>query len=328
MKVAELLASREDQWQELERLCVRLEKRRLRRTDAESVRRFATLYRAACADLALADAYQLPPATVHFLHHLVGRAHNQLYRSRTFRFRAWGEEMLQKVPQRLFNDGCLRLAFVLFWGFFLAGMFLGSGASPVPGFPQRLVGEAQIQSLESMYSNPIGAQTQATGGESGMVGFYIQHNTGIGLRCFAGGLLLGVGGLFTTVFNAVYLGTIFGHMTTVSQSENFFHFVTAHGPFELTAIVLSAAAGMRLGFSLVATGGLARTAALRLAATEAMPTMGAAMALFFLAALIEGFLSPSPAPYSVKAAVASLSCGLMLFYFVLLGYPRTDGSGL
>ena len=37
-----------------------------------------------------------------------------------------------------------------------------------------------------------------------------------------------------------------------------------------------------------------------------MPLIGAMMVLFFLAALIEGFLSPSAAPYAVKAAVAIL----------------------
>ena len=53
----------------------------------------------------------------------------------------------------------------------------------------------------------------------------------------------------------IVLGAAFGHMGTVEQRDNFFQFVTAHGPFELTAIVLSAAAGMRLGFSLVDTHG-------------------------------------------------------------------------
>ena len=41
-----------------------------------------------------------------------------------------------------------------------------------------------------------------------------------------------------------------------------------------------------------------------------------------LAALIEGFLSPSSAPYWIKAAVAVLSSGLLMAYFVVLGYPR------
>jgi hypothetical protein len=50
-----------------------------------------------------------------------------------------------------------------------------------------------------------------------------------------------------------------------------------------------------------------------------MSTAWAALVLFVLAAGIEGFLSPSSAPYAIKAAVAILSCVLLLFYFVVLG---------
>ena len=86
MKVAALLEQRQQNWFELDRLCGQS-----RRTmDAATVARFAAMYRAACADLALADAYQLPPNTVQYLHQLVGRAHNQLYRSRPFDLAAWG----------------------------------------------------------------------------------------------------------------------------------------------------------------------------------------------------------------------------------------------
>jgi hypothetical protein len=57
--------------------------------------------------------------------------------------------------------------------------------------------------------------------------------------------------------------------------------------------------------------------------------MGAAMLLFFLAALIEGFLSPSTAPYEIKALVAAVSTALMLCYVALgLRAPagEVDGS--
>jgi uncharacterized membrane protein SpoIIM required for sporulation len=156
-----------------------------------------------------------------------------------------------------------------------------------------------------------------------MAGFYIYNNTGIGLKCFAGGLLV-IPGILITTFNAAILGASFGYMARpeVHEGANFFHFVTAHGPFELTAIVLSAGAGLRLGLSWMKTDGLTRTASLLKTAREAMPIMGAAMALFLLAALIEAFLSPSAAPYVVKALVAILSSGLLMFYFVVLGYPR------
>src|SRR5690606_10934980 len=123
--------------------------------------------------------------------------------------------------------------------------------------------------------------------------FYLQHNATIGLRCFVLGILLGVGGIYETVFNALYLGTVFGFMINSPSGPTFFQFVTAHGPFELTAIVLGAAAGMKLGFSIIFTRGYTRTASLRMAFREAVPSAVTAVILFGLAGLIEAFLSPS-----------------------------------
>lgn len=318
MKVSDLLESRRENWRELESLLAKMEVWLMPRLEAAAVARFSALYRAACADLALADAYQLPPETVQYLHRLVGRAHNQLYRSRTFNLAAWSRQLLVDVPQRLFADNALRLAFCVFWGLFLLSMML---ARSLPGYAQQIAGEESLDHVVEMYSRPIG---QYGGGDGLMAGFYIFLNIGIGLKCFAFGLLFGVGGLFVTMYNATLLGAIFGYMSTVPQRDNFYEFVTAHGPFELTAIVLSAAAGMRLGFALVDTHGLTRMDSLRRSATEAMPIMGAAMVMFALAAMIEGFLSPSPLPYWLKASTAVASTAMLLFYFVALGYPRGD----
>ena len=124
MKVAELLETRRKNWQELERLCGQLQGRRKRDVMPDVIIRFADLYRGACADLALADAYQLPPNTVQYLHLLVGRAHNQLYRSRPFDLATWGNLLLHDVPQAIFKDRCVQLAFVLFWGVFILSALL------------------------------------------------------------------------------------------------------------------------------------------------------------------------------------------------------------
>ncbi len=319
MKVSDLLKSRRANWEELERLCSRIEGSVRRKLDAAMLARFSSLYRSACADLALADAYQLPPATIHYLHRLVGRAHNQLYRSRRFNISTWTRQLMVDVPRRLFSDNCLRLAFCIFWGIFLLSGFM---AYTAPGYSERVMGKMWTMQLEEMYSEPI--QGRNPSASSGMAGFYIRHNTSIGLQCFAFGLLFGVAGLFVTATNAALLGASFGHMAAAPQWENFRDFVTAHAPFELTAIVLSAAAGMKLGFSLIDTPGLTRTASLRRTSVEAMPTMGAAMVMFLLAALIEAFLSPSAAPYWVKTSVAVLSSALLVVYFVVLGYPQED----
>jgi uncharacterized membrane protein SpoIIM required for sporulation len=317
MKVSDLLETRSANWRELEQLCSAMQGRSRRKMPARAVSRFSTLYRAACADLALADAYQLPPDVVQYLHQLVGQAHNQLYRSRSFHVAAWARVMLVDVPQRLFQDNFLRLAFVIFWGAFLLSSLLASTRAE---YAERVIGREMLDKFSQDFAEPI--SNRSSNEASLMAGFYIYHNGGIGLRCFAFGLVFGIGGLYTLLFNAAMLGAVFGHMGNLPQSDNFYHFVTAHAPFELTAVVLSAAAGMRLGFSLIDTKGLSRVESLRRAGTDAVPTIWAAVIMFLLAALIEGFLSPSAAPYWVKAVVAVFSAGLLMFYFVMLGYPR------
>ncbi|WP_425396376.1 stage II sporulation protein M [Aeoliella sp.] len=323
MKAAELVESRMADWRKLEKACIMLETGGKRnRLSPHARTQFAAAYRAACADLALADAYQLPATTVRYLHQLVGRAHNQLYRSKRFAYNTWFDELFRRVPQRLFHDGYVRLAFALFWGTFLVSAFLSSKWTPVYRFSETVMTREAILGLEDMYTEAPWDRGRSSGAEGAMMGFYINHNTTIGLRCFAMGLLFGIGGLFETMSNAVFLGAAFGHMTTVPQGENFYQFVTAHGPFELTAVVLSAAAGMRLGFSLVNTKGMRRFDSLALAARQSLPTMLVAVVLFFMAAVIEGFLSPSPAPYGVKAMVAMISSLMLMIYFTVLGYSE------
>jgi uncharacterized membrane protein SpoIIM required for sporulation len=327
MKVAELLKNRRRNWQALELLCSQMESKKKRTLGAVAIARFAALYRGACADLALADAYQLPPNTVQYLHQLVGRAHNQLYRSRSFAFARWAHTLLYDVPQRIFRDRCIHLAFILFWGVFLISAYLAAFPESYPGFAEAMISQDMIQELETSFSEPIGQE--ASEFNLVMASYYIWNNAGIGLQCFASGLLI-VPGLFITMFNASFLGACFGYMARpdvyADEGRNFFHFVTAHGPFELTAIVLSAGVGLRLGTAWIITNGMTRGDSLRKQATEAMPAMGAAGLLFFFAALIEAFLSPSTAPYAIKAAVAIVSCFLLVFYFIVLGVPRRSPS--
>ncbi len=315
MKVLERLESRRRHWQDLEQLCGVMEGSWRRVPAAEEVLRFANLYRSACADLALADAYQLPPATIQYLDQLVGRAHNQLYCRESAPARGWYRELFVNVPRRLFADGCLRLTFALFWGVFLLCAFL---AWRDPDFAQRIVGKEELLSIERMHSVSYHGEGDD---RAAMAGFYIRHNATIGLRCFAFGLLAGFGGLYETVFNASVLGAIFGYMTHSPSKTNFFEFITAHGPFELTAIVLLAGAGMRLGFSMIDTRGRSRADAVYNAARRSVPVMSVGVVLFMLAAGIEALVSPSLAPYAVKAGVAAFSTVMLLVYFIVLGYP-------
>lgn len=321
MIIAAVLEKRRHQWAELEQMCDQLEVRgRIKKAGPESITRFASLYRSACADLALADSYQLPPATITYLHRLVARAHNNLYRSDRLDPSSWIETIFVDAPRQIFIDPCVRIATTLFFGLFALSMVFAYNESIFPTFASSVMGTQQIEQMETMYAEPIEGSLDHY---VSMAGFYIMHNTGIGLQCFAFGILI-IPCLFKLAFNAILLGATFGYMARPDSpgGDNFMHFVTAHGPFELTAIALAGGAGLRMGVGLFSTGGLSRIDSLFQAARQAVPIMAASAVLFFLAALTEGFISPSPLPYILKAAWAILSAGLISFYFVVLGFPH------
>jgi uncharacterized membrane protein SpoIIM required for sporulation len=314
MKVADIVERRKPNWDELERLCELLS--RGKKIGTESVFRFSFLYRSVCADLALAESYQLPPEQVAYLHRLVARSHVQLYRSRGLQAARWMHLLMVVAPKQIYADLCVKICAVLFFGLFTLCVVLGR-AEVIPNFAEQVIGVEMIKQMEESFEEPLQANVAHY---VVMSGFYIRHNTGIGLSCFAKGIFI-IPALFELCFNAVHLGTAFGYMSrdSVASGTNFMQFVTAHGPFELTAIVLSAAAGLRLGVSWIQTLGYGRGDALRKGAVRAIPVIVAAAVLFFLAAITEGFLSPSPLPYLIKALWSIFASGLIMFYFVVLG---------
>ena len=215
-------------------------------------------------------------------------AHNLIYRASGFNFRDWGRALFQTAPRRLRSDPALRIAALVFWGAFLMAALLAAGRED---FAAHVVGEP-VSGANGRTCIPSRSTLMRKDGlernDTMMAGFYIAHNTGIGLRCFAWGIVFGLGSLSELLFEGIILGTIFGHMATTPHAINFYTFVTAHSSFELTAIVLSGAAGLRLGWGLVDTQGQSRISSLRREAANALPAVGAAVVLFVLAALVEG----------------------------------------
>jgi uncharacterized membrane protein SpoIIM required for sporulation len=279
MKVSEILEQRQSQWARLEELGKKL-RTRLGRRSAEDISLFGKLYRDACADLALADAYQLPPETVEYLHRLVARSHNLLYRSRGFDYRAWAQTLFVTVPRTIFRDSCVHLAFLLFWSLFLISAFTSYQDAE---FAAKIVGSETLGQAEDSFAL---WEDRTFGVNFNMACFYIWNNAGIGLQCFA----------FSILF--------------------------VPGLFELTAIVLSAGAGLRIGLGLVRTRGLGRLSSIAKSGREALPIAACAVILFILAAMIEGFVSPSNLPWAAKGLVALITSTMLLVYFVVLGFPR------
>ena len=133
-----------------------------------------------------------------------------------------------------------------------------------------VVSSETAASFEEMYSpsaDSIGRTRTATT-DWMMFGFYIRNNVGVAFQCFAGGLFAGLGTLFFLAYNGAFAGALAGYLTERGLSSTFYSFIATHSAFELTAIVLSGAAGLRIGHALLAPGRLTRLQSLVLATRD------------------------------------------------------------
>jgi uncharacterized membrane protein SpoIIM required for sporulation len=153
-----------------------------------------------------------------------------------------------------------------------------------------------------------------------MFGYYIMNNIGIAFQTFASGLLFGLGSLFFLLFNGLLIGAVSGHLSQIGYGEPFWSFVVGHGAFELNAIVLAGAAGLQLGWALLAPGRYTRSEALRLAAQLAIRLLCGAALFLLIAAFIEAYWSSMTyTGATVKYVVGAGLWLLVLAYLALAG---------
>lgn len=285
--------------------------------------RLATLYRATCEHLALARSREYPSHLTARLEELTQRAHQAVYRRPNNSLARLGRLFLVEVPQ------AVRAHRLYMW---TAGMVFGLPLLVIgllcyfdPGFVLSLHDARSVKDFDGMYgpgSHSIGRSRDAST-DWRAFGFYIMNNVGIAFRCFAGGVFFGLGSLFFLAYNGAVIGAIAGYITMRGYGENFYSFVVTHGAFELTAIVISGAAGLSLGHALVAPRRLTRVQALKKAGTEAAPLIYGAMVMLFIAAALEAFWSSSRwvAP-EVKYGVGGFFWVIILLYLGWQGKPR------
>ena len=109
----------------------------------------------------------------------------------------------------------------------------------------------------------------------------------------------GVGSLFYLAYNGVLIGAIAGYLTERGYGSTFYSFVVTHAAFELTAIVLSGAAGLRIGHSLLAPGRSSRMQSLVAAARDSIVIVYGVAVMLLIAAAVEAFWS-SPSGFRTR----------------------------
>jgi uncharacterized membrane protein SpoIIM required for sporulation len=276
-------------------------------------------YRRICYALALAQDRRYSPDLVDRLNRLALRGHHALYENRRRQSGRVVGFLLGGFPRLVRSEWrVVCAAGLLFFG--PLALLIGV-LQLYPEFVHYLLAPEQIAQFHAMYdpaNKRLGMREADT--SLAMFGFYIWNNVRIGFQTFAGGLAFGVGSVWFLGANGVIIGAVAGYLTQVGYGETFWSFVAGHSSPELLAIVISGAAGLRLGLALVSPGGLSRKSALMAAAKPAVRLMYGAALMFMFAAFVEAFWSPiTGLPLQVKVGVGLAGWALALAYFVLAG---------
>src|SRR5213083_2602283 len=119
------------------------------------------------------------------------------------------------------------------------------------------------------------------------------------------------------VANGALLGTVLAVVQGYGLSGGLLTFTAAHGPLEISCIVLSGGAGLRLAWALLRPGDRSRRDALRLAGAQAIRVMLLIIPALGVAGILEAFLTPSDAPIALKVTIGVV-VGLALWSYIFL----------
>lgn len=308
-----------ESWTRLEELNQRIKRKGQKSLSEEEAAAYPGLYRKLCGDLAEARLKRLSPDLMAYLNQLVSTAHQNLYSGKGS-FRKNSRQLFQSMAGGFFQKtlaGALQrhkriilTAFLLFFGsYFLSTLLVYNNSS----LAQVIVPGQVLNMMEESYSSAIeeGRDSLAS---TAMFSYYIQHNTSIAFISFATGILFGLGTLYFLIYNGLLLGAVSGYIFSMGFTRNFLVFITAHSVFELSGLVLSGAAGLLLGLTLISPGNYSRKRALHLIKTDLLSLVAMAALLIATAAVIEGFVSPQPIAYAIKFSIMILAACVELSY--------------
>lgn len=314
----------QSEWQELDALLQRFfGTRRKVRLAARQGERLATLYRRVCEQLALARARSYPAYMLDRLERLTGDAHQLIYQRKEFGVATVARLISVEFPATVRTHAAYVLvsAALLFVPMLIVGLLVYHR----PDLILSVVDARTAGSFEQMYSPtaPSIGRLRSADTDWMMFGFYIMHNISISFQCFAGGLLAGVGSVFFLIYNGAIIGAVAGYLTARGLGTTFYPFVVTHSAFELTAIVLAGAAGLRLGHGLLIPGWRTRLDSLVSATRRCTVLLYGSTTLLVIAAAIEAFWSSAQwLPPGLKYGVAALCWMAVLGYLTLQGRRR------
>jgi uncharacterized membrane protein SpoIIM required for sporulation len=280
----------EGDWERLEQIVTRMEKRSIRSLTDEDLLDLPGLYRTTLSSLSVARDTSLDRALIRYLERLCTRAYFQIYGVQTpawrqltgFFARAWPDAVRSLWRETAFcvalTFGAAVLAYLLIrsdptWFYNIIPEGLAEGRDP----------SASAQFLRSTLYDKSGKDWLGV-----FATFLFTHNAQIAIFAFALGFAFAVPSVLLILYNGLMLGAIYAVFAAKGLGPNLAGWLMIHGTTEIFAICISGAAGMRIGMAIAFPGRAARMDAAVQAGRTAATAMAGTIIMLAVAGLLEG----------------------------------------
>ena len=299
MDVDRFITRNQADWARLEQLS-RAARRSPRNLQPPELDELVRLYQRVSGHLSTARAAFGDPGLLARLNQIVGEANATIYGRRARAGSSFRRFFTRTFPAAVWSSRrfLVAAAACMFVPALAVGIWLANSDAALDLAISETEQQAILESeFEDYYSSAPAAQFSTE---------VLVNNIRVSIFAFAlGGLgcVLAAALLATNGVNVGAMGALF---VANGQGGKFFGLILPHGLLELTAVTIAGAAGLRIGWALLVPGDRTRADALAEEGRRSVVLVLGCMLAFVTAGIIEGFVTPSTLPTSVRVLIGVL----------------------
>ena len=313
------LEKRKPYWSRLEEL-VQRSSRGVSSLGHSELRELGLLYRQTASDLGAVREDGTARQLTTYLNQLLGRSHNLIYsghKPKVSGLLGFYRDTYPRIFRETFPQTLLATAV-----FFVTALIAWVVTFHDSGFAHRLLGPHMMETIEQRKMWTDSVVTIKPLASSGIM----TNNLAVAFTTFAFGITAGIGTLWMMIVNGLLLGVIGAATWKAGMALQLWSFVAPHGALELPAIFIAGGAGLEIARGLLFPGLLPRKKSLAQAGGRAARLLMGTIPMLVVAGIIEGFISPTKIPMTLKFSLSAVLFSALLAYLFLLSRERQPSS--
>ncbi len=326
LKSYDFRREREATWTELDALVQRANRSGLDALTPDELLRLPVLYRATLSALSVARSITLDQNVLRYLESLGMRAYFCIYGGRASLASGLWRFFAVEYPAAVRNAAwpILLSAAIMVLGAIVGHVLTAANPDWYYSFVSESLanGRGPTSTAEELRAVLYSGADSAVERLNAFASFLFTHNARIGMLCFALGFFFGVPTailLFTT-------GLMLGAFTALYAAQDLLPelaaWLTIHGTTELLAVALCGGAGFVVASALIFPTRQSRLARLANRGRQAAKIVIGTVALFFAAALLEGFGRQLITDMTLRYLIGTTMLLYWLLYFLRAGAGR------